>query len=304
MNFKIELYKVFNTVATTKSFSKAANALFMTQSAVSQSIKQLESSVDMILFNRTSKGVELTEAGNTLYKYTSSAIELLDTGLHKLESLKYLEEGELKIGASDTISAYYLSPRLEKFHKMYPNIKIQIINRVTSESIELLKNGKIDIAFGNLPFEDDSIEIKECMTVHDTFVAGSDYFSQKDKIFSRADISKLPLLILEKKSNSRKYVEKIFLESGYSINPCIELGAHELLLHLAQINLGVSCVVKEFSESYLNNGSLFELQQEQPIPERAIGFCYSKNLVLTPAMQTFMTFLDLGTSIKNPNEKN
>lgn len=292
MNFRIELYKIFNTVATAKSFSKAADELFMTQSAVSQAIKQLESSVDMILFNRTSKGVELTEAGNTLYKYTSSALELLDTGLHKLESLKDLEEGELKIGASDTISAYYLSPRLEKFHKMYPNIKIQIINRVTSECIELLKNGKIDIAFGNLPFEDDEIEIKKCMTVHDTFVAGSDYFNKKGKIFSRADISKLPLLILEKKSNSRKYVDNIFLESGYTLNPCIELGAHELLLHLAKINLGVSCVVREFSENYLNDGSLFELKQKNPIPERAIGFCYSKNLILTPAMKMFMTFFE------------
>ena len=292
MNFRIELYKIFNTVAKSKSISKAANELFMTQSAVSQAIKQLENSIDMVLFNRTSKGVELTEAGITLFKYTSSAMELLDTGLNKLESLKELEEGELKIGASDTISAYYLSPRLEKFHKMYPNIKIQIINRVTAEAVDLLKNGKIDIAFGNLPFYDETLEIKECMTIHDTFVAGSDYFDQKEKVFSRTDIAKLPLIILEKKSNSRKYVEKSFLESGCTLTPCIELGAHELLLHLAKINLGVSCVVKEFSENYLKDNSLFELKQETPLPKRAIGFFYSKNFVLTPTMKSFISFLD------------
>ena len=229
MNFRIELYKIFNTVATTQSISKAANELFMTQSAVSQAIKQLENSIDMVLFIRTAKGVELSEAGNTLYKYTSSAMELLDTGLYKLESLKSLDEGELKIAASDTISIYYLSPRLEKFHKMYPNIKIKIINRVTSESIELLKSGKVDIAFGNLPFEDNNLEIKKCMTIHDTFVAGNDFITKKNK---------------------------------------------------------------EFSENYLNDGLLFELKQKNPIPERAIGFCYSKNLLLTPAMKAFMTFLD------------
>ena len=292
MNFRIELYKIFNTVATFQSISKAANELFMTQSAVSQAIKQLETSIDMVLFNRTAKGVELTEAGVTLYKYTSSAMELLDTGLHKLESLKDLEEGELKIAASDTISTYYLSPRLEKFHKMYPNIKIQIINRVTSESIDLLKRGKVDIAFGNLPFRDDSLHFKKCMTVHDTFVAGSDFFDKKNKIFSRADISKFQLIMLEKKSNSRKYVENAFLESGQKLNVCIELGAHDVLLHLAKINLGISCVIKEFSENYLKDGSLFELKQKNPIPERAIGFCYLKNLLLTPAMKAFMTFLD------------
>ena len=267
MNFRIEQYRIFNVVAKSQSFSKAAENLFMTQSAVSQAIKQLESSIDMILFKRTSKGVELTEAGNILYKYTSSAMELLETGLLKVEALKTLDEGELKIGASDTISTHFLLPRLEMFHKLYPSIKIKIINRVTSETIELLKNGKIDIAFGNLPIEDESLEVIECMKVHDTFVAGNDYKDYKEKTFSHDDIAKLPLILLESKSNSRKYVDKVFLESGQALTPSIELGAHELLLQLAKINLGVSCVVREFSQEYLKNNFVFELKQKNPIPQ-------------------------------------
>lgn len=292
MNFRIEQYRIFNVVAKSESFSKAAESLYMTQSAVSQAIKQLETSIDMILFKRTSKGVELTEAGNILYKYTSSAMELLETGLLKVEALKALDEGELKIGASDTISTHFLLPRLEMFHKLYPNIKIKIINRVTSETIELLKSGKIDIAFGNLPIEDDTLEVVKCMTVHDTFVAGNDFKEYKDKTFSHEDIANLPLILLENKSNSRKYVDKVFLESGLVLTPSIELGAHELLLQLAKINLGVSCVVREFSEEYLKNNFVFELKQKNPIPERAIGYCYSKNLHLTPTMKEFMSFLD------------
>jgi len=296
MNFRIEQYRIFNTVAKTNSFSKAAESLYMTQSAVSQAIKQLETSIDTILFIRTAKGVELTQAGNILYKYTSSAMELLETGLIRVESLKTLDEGELKIGASDTISSHFLLPHLEMFHRLYPNIKIQIINRVSNDAINLLKSGQIDIAFANLPLEDEDIEIRECMTVHDTFVAGNGYDNLKNKTLSRDDISKLPLILLEKKSNSRKYVEKNFLESGQILNASIELGAHELLLQLAKINLGISCVIKEFSEEYLNNEYVFELKQKQPIPERAIGYCYSKNLHLTPSMKEFMTFLN--SSIK------
>lgn len=291
MDFRAELYKIFNVVATNSSFSKAADELYMTQSAVSQAIKQLETSIDIVLFKRSAKGVELTEAGNILYKYTSSAMELLETGLLKLESLKNLEAGELKIGAGDTISSYYLLPRLEMFHKIYPNIKIQVINRVTRESIELLKKGKIDLAFGNLPIEDDTLEIKECMKVHDIFVAGNDYKDLKDKIFSKKEIAKLPLILLEKTSNSRKYVDNIFLNAGELLAPSIELGAHELLLQLAKINLGVSCVVKEFSEDYLKNDFVFEIKQEDPIPERAMGCMYSKNLFITPTMKEFMKFL-------------
>ncbi len=298
MNFRIEQYRIFNVVAKSQSFSKAAQSLYMTQSAVSQAIKQLEASIDMTLFKRTSKGVELTEAGNILYKYTSSAMELLETGLLRIESLKALDDGELKIGASDTISTHFLLPRLEMFHKLYPNIKIKIINRVTSETIELLKSGKIDIAFGNLPINDENIEIIECMKVHDTFVAGNDYSKYKNKVFTHEDISKLPLILLENKSNSRKYVDKIFLESGLVLTPSIELGAHELLLQLAKINLGISCVVKEFSEEYLKNNFVFEIKQKNPIPPRAIGYCYSKNLHLTPTMKEFISFLNSNVKIK------
>lgn len=292
MNFRIEQYRIFNVVAKTNSFSKAAENLYMTQSAVSQAIKQLETSIDTILFKRTAKGVELTQAGSILYKYTSSAMELLETGLVRVEALKSLDEGELKIGASDTISTHFLLPHLEMFHKLYPNIKIQIINRVSFETLDLLKNGKIDIAFINLPIVDDDIEIKECMIVHDTFVAGNSYENLKNKTLSRDAISKMPLILLESKSNSRKYVDKVFLESGQMLNASIELGAHELLLQLAKINLGVSCVIKEFSKEYLENNDLFELKQKNPIPPRAIGYCYSKNLHLTPSMQKFMSFLN------------
>lgn len=231
-----------------------------------------------------------------MYKYTSSAMELLETGLIKVEALKSLDEGELKIGASDTISSYFLLPHLEMFHKLYPNIKIQIINRVSTEAIELLKRGKIDIAFVNLPLKDESIEIQECMTVHDTFVAGQGLQELKNKVLTREDISKLPLILLESKSNSRKYVDKTFLESGQILNASIELGAHELLLQLAKINLGVSCVIKEFSKDYLDNNFVFELKQKVPIPPRAIGYCYSRNLHLTPSMKEFIAFLKVNSA--------
>jgi len=101
----------------------------------------------------------------------------------------------------------------------------------------------------------------------------------------------LPLILLENKSNSRRYVDKAFVESGNILKASIELGAHELLLQLAKINLGVACVIKEFSNEYLEKGELFELKQKNPIQERAIGFCYSKNLPITPTMEKFITFL-------------
>ena len=130
------------------------------------------------------------------------------------------------------------------------------------------------------------------MTVHDIFVAGNNYKKYAEKVLSLKELTNLPLILLEKKSNSRKYIDNIFLKNGYVLKPSIELGAHELLLQLAKINLGISCVIKEFSKEYLDNGSLFEIKQKNPIPERGIGYFYSKTLPLTPAMKEFMKFLN------------
>ena len=112
---KLDLYKVFCKVGKSESFSKAAKDLYMTQPAVSQAIMQLERELDTRLFNRTPKGVSLTNEGSLLFEYVNSAINLIDVGEEKILEFKNLTTGELKIGVGDTISRYFLLPYLEAF---------------------------------------------------------------------------------------------------------------------------------------------------------------------------------------------
>lgn len=297
MNAKLEQYRVFNVAAGSKSVSQAAQKLFMTQSAVSQTIKQLEEALDTRLFIRTSRGISLTHEGEILYEYTLSAMELLETGTRRLTAFRSLEEGEIRIGASDTVSFYYLTPLLERYHSAYPNIKIQVVNRVTSEAVDLLKSGNIDLAFGNLPISDSSLEITECLEVHDIFVAGKGFEHLRGRALSRRELAALPLILLEKKSNSRNFVDEVFARSGCSLGASIELGAHELLLQFASISLGVSCVISEFSQRYIESGSVFELIQKSPVPARAIGCFYSKHITLSSAAKRFMQMMKQSDNI-------
>lgn len=294
MDVRMEQYRIFNVTAGSKSVSQAAEKLYMTQSAVSQAIKQLEQALETKLFIRTRRGITLTNEGEILYEYTSSAMELLETGRHRLSAFRDLSEGELRIGAGDTVSSYYLTPLLERYHCEHPNIKIRVINRVTSEALELLKDGKIDLAFGNMPIEDSSLETLPCLAVHDIFVAGEAFAELRGKKLSRREISQLPLILLEKKSNSRNYIDSVFEASGCPLSADIELGAHELLLQFSQINLGVSCVIKEFSGKYLNSGEVFEIVQKTPVPERAIACCYSKKITLSSAASSFVSMMFSG----------
>lgn len=292
MSIKLDLYKVFCEVAKCGSFSKAAKELYMTQPAVSQSIMQLERELQVRLFTRMPKGVSLTNEGELLFEYINSAMNLIGTGEKKLKETKGMMIGELKIGVGDTISRYFLMPYLEKFHRKYPNIKLKIINRTTLELCDMLKSGEIDIAICNLPIDDSAIESKPCLTVQDIFVCGEHYKDLAKNPIDILSLSSLPLILLEGKSNTRKYIEKYFLENGVKITPEIELGSHDLLLEFAKINLGIACVIREFSHDYMKDGSLYEIKLKEEIPKRSIGFCYLKSVSLSVASRKFVEIVE------------
>ena len=214
---KLDLYKVFSQVVKSKSFSKAAKELYMTQPAVSQAIMALERELDIRLFNRTPKGVSLTNEGTLLFEYINSAMNLIKLGEEKILEFQNLAIGELKIGVGDTISKYFLVPFLEKFHNKYPNIKFKINNSTTLELCELLKSGDIDIAICNLPIEYPSIESKSCFEVGDIFICGEKFKHLSRESIELSEICKYPLIFLEPNSNSRKYVEKFLLSKGVKI---------------------------------------------------------------------------------------
>lgn len=289
---KLDLYKVFCEVGESKSFSQAAKALYMTQPAVSQAIRQLEVELDIRLFHRSPKGVVLTDEGKHLFEYASAALSLLQAGEGKMGEFKNLTVGELKIGVGDTISRYFLLPYLERFYNRYPGVKMKIENGTTSELIAFLKAGEVDIVVCNFPVEDETLTIKPFIDVHDVFVCGEKYRHLLDQPIEFDNLMKYPLIFLEPKSNSRRYVEQFILSTGVQIAPEFELGSHDLLLEFATINLGIACVTKEFSQQYLSTGHLQELTLVHPIPKREVGVCHLSSVPLSLAATRFVEMVE------------
>lgn len=291
MSVRLDNYKIFLEVCDKGSFSKAAEALFMTQPAVSQGISQLEQYFSIRLFTRMPKGVKLTEEGKLLKEHVAAGMQLLQKGEKKLFDVKNLSTGTLKIGVGDTISKYFLMPYLERFHREAPNIQLKVINRTSIEVVEMLKSGELDIALCNLPIQESMVESLPCLEIQDIFVCGKGFLEYTKKPLSLLEISKLPLILLEPRANSRRYIEEFFREKGISIQPEIELGSHDLLLDFAKINLGVACVTEEFSKEFLQNKEVFPISLKEPIPKRSIGFCFLKEVSLSPASEKLMNLV-------------
>ncbi|MBQ0037191.1 MAG: LysR family transcriptional regulator [Clostridiales bacterium] len=291
MSVKLELYRVFKEVAEAGNITAAAQALYISQSAVSQSIKQLESELQTRLFVRNSRGVTLTPDGKMLYEYVRSAIGLLETGEDKLSQTRELQMGQLTIGASDTVTSQFLLPYLDQFHQQYPAIHIQIISGRSHKILGMLQSGKVDIAFASTPGENNSLSAFPCFSTHSIFVAGADYSCDFDHVYSLDEISAFPLILLDRKASSRLYLEKYFLQNGLHLQPEIELGARSLLVDLATIGFGVAGVTEEFVRRDLESGRLKKLNTSFEIPPRSVDMCTLRDVPQTAAAQRFTDFV-------------
>lgn len=300
---KLENYRVFCKVAQHKSFSGAAQELFLSQPAVSQSVRQLEEQLGMQLFVRSSKKVELTPQGSILYEYASSALGLLESAEQQLSGLQTLGAGQLRLGAGDITARHLLLPALERFHQLYPKVHLSIFNRTSASSLELLHAGRIDAAFVNLPIEDDRITVHWESPVQDIFVAGQKFAELKDKPLTARQLARLPLIMLEHKANSRVYVQRFFLRQGVELQPEIELASYELMGELARINLGVSCMVRQFCRQELQSGKLFELSLTESVPPRSIGMVSLKGVSLPPSVARFVELMNETTRNKGEEKE-
>lgn len=295
MAVKLELYRVFKEVAETGNISVAAKNLYISQSAVSQSVKQLETALQARLFARSPRGVTLTGEGQMLYQYVRSALGLIATGEDKLSQAQQLLLGTLVIGASDTVTSFFLTPYLEVFHHQHPGIRLKIVSGRSAKVLSLLKSGAVDIAFASSP-ADPAVEGWSCFATHSAFVAGSGYGCDFDHVYTRREIADFPLILLERKASSRVFLEQEFLKSGVTLTPEIELSSRSLLVSLARIGLGVAGVTLEFVQKALDAGDIRLLKTDFNIPARSVDMCTLREVTPTAAAAAFMEMVRQGVA--------
>ncbi len=284
-NFSLDLYRVFAAVYEKRSFSEAARQLFVTQSAVSQSVKQLETMLGIQLFLRGKRAVTPSVEARQLYAMIAPAIGTICEAEERIERFKRLQEGFLRVGAADTVARHFLLPYLKRWNELHPGVRLQVVNRTSTEAFSLLSAGKLDVAFVNSPVDKSKFSVKKCLELHDVFIAGNAFSELKGNTITRKELCSYPLIMLEKLSNTRRSIDEEFMRSGITLNPEIDLGCHDLLVDFARINLGISCVTREFAAI---DGELFELKLDEPLPVRELDLCWVDAGNLSEAKKKFI----------------
>lgn len=292
MDINFELYKVFYYVAKTLSFSDASKELFISQSAVSQSIKTLEKRLNQVLFIRSTKKVQLTREGELLYKHIEPAINLIIRGESLILDAGSLKGGQLRIGASDTICRYFLVPYLNEFHRKYPGVHIKVTNGTSIQCVNLLETNQVDLIITNSPNAglnnvSDLVPITE---FSDAFIASRSAFPELiDHVVTLEELQNYPLLMLENHSTTSQFLHKLFLKNHLDLAPAIELSSNDLLIDLARIGLGIA-FVPDFC-GLEKHEDIFTLQLQEALPKRKLVAAYNSQHSLFGAAEEFLNML-------------
>ena len=289
MDINYELYKVFYYVATTLSFSEASKKLYISQSAVSQSVKSLEKKLNQVLFIRSTKQVRLTPEGEILLRHVEPAINLIKHGEASL-----LESnaggGQIRIGASDTICRYFLVPYLERFHKEFPGTHIKVTNATSVRCVELLESGQVDLIVVNYPntYLRNFSNVKKIRTFHDVFIANNAFSELKGKKLSLKQLLEYPILMLDKKSTTSEFLHALFQQHQLDLVPEIELSSSDLLIDLASIGLGIAfipdyCIPHKSTE-------LFIVRTQEELPARELAIAYDEHMPVSNAVLEFLNY--------------
>ncbi len=289
MSENLEYYKVFYYAARFGSLTMAGTELSISQPAVSQALKQLESALMVKLFVRSARGIRLTPEGEILYRHVKAGYEQILLGEKKLSSMLRLDYGELRIGASDMTLKFYLLPLLEAYHEKFPGIKVTVTNAPTPETLDLLRQGKIDFGAVSMPFQaGGELSVTPVKEIEDVFVAGRRFIQYKNHMLDLQELEKHPVISYEGKSSTRSYLDGFLGKSGIRICPEFELATSDMIVQFALRGLGIGSVVKDFAAEYLEDGRLFELRFNKIIPKRQICVVRNGRTPVSHAAEEFL----------------
>lgn len=294
MNSNFEYYKIFYYVAKYENLTKAATALKTSQPAVTRTIHKLEGELGCRLFTRSKTGMKLTPEGRTFYGYVAAGCAQFFKGENDLSNLISLENGTIYISATETALHCYLFQAMEEFNSRYPNVRFKILNNSTTESVNAVKEGKVDLAFvsANLQVAK-PLRMKILRKYRDILIAGMRFEELKagKEELSLKELVSYPWISLTAETITRRFLNEYFEKNGLTFAPDMELATTDMILPAVRHNLGLGFIPAEFADAELKSGQVFEIKVKEKLPERNIILIYDMEYPQSIAAKEFQKFL-------------
>ena len=244
MNTDYNLYKIFLYLYEERSISRTANKLYVSQPAISYSLKELENQLGYTLFYRNSKGIEPTLEAKELYSYISTAFNILNDAEEHIKNLNSLNIGCIRIGTPSHIGIFYLSSYIADFRKIYPGIKFEIICKSTSDMVDMLETRKLDLIIDTLPINSKKDVCKVTLAKLQNCFAYNKNVMKDVSITKVEDLSNYPLILPSATSSIRLKLDEYMESQNTKLMPILESWTTEMMIEMVRRGVGIGYFIK------------------------------------------------------------
>ncbi len=292
MNINYEYYRIFYYVAKHKNLTQTAKILHSNQPNISRTIKLLEHEIGCDLLIRSNRGISLTPEGELLYSRIKIAVEQIQTAELEIAESTNMQKGSVTIGASETALRMLLLPVLTRFKKRYPDIRIRILNHLTSQALESVKKGLVDfsVAATHTIIEKPLVSYP-IISFHDILIGGPSYFSYTDKLLSLSELTDAPLISLDESTMTYQFYQDFYRSHDLLMKPELEAATTDQILPMIKNDLGIGFLPEIYAKEALERKEVCTLSIKENIPKRQICFIENKQYPLSIAAKELKSLL-------------
>ncbi|MDB6024628.1 MAG: transcriptional regulator, LysR family [Verrucomicrobiales bacterium] len=288
---QIESLKVFCDLAETESFTKAAQINSITQSAVSQQISSLERQFKSLLIERSKKKFRLTREGQVLYEYSKQIIQTYDSLHSKLQEIKDIISGTIRVATIYSIGLHDLPPYLKKFLKAFPTVNVHVEYRRANQVYEDVLGNVVDLGLVAYPTKDPKLETIALRKDILVLICHPNHPLAKQKNVKLNQLAGQKFIAFEPDIPTRKAIDKILKDNGVEVQTVMEFDNIETVKRAVEIEAGIAIVPQGTITQEVSKQTLAEVKIEGIELYRPLAAIYKKNKVLSPAMKQFLSIL-------------
>ncbi len=278
--------KGFYQVAKLRSFTEAAQKLYLTQPAISLQVKALEEELREKLFERVGRKIKLTHAGEILLRMAEEIVGKMDEIRATMGELQALERGRFILGTSDTTSLYFIPELIKEFRGAHPSIELQMVNRISQEVIRRVVDCEVDLGIVSLPVVEPRLEVVALIRHPLVCIVSLDHHLAGRKLVRPGDLAGEPMIALERDSTTRRKIDSYLSENGIEPRTVIELGSFEIIKKFVGIGLGVSIVPERAASS--GTDCVRAIPFAKSPPHIDLGAVYRKDRFLPHPARAFL----------------
>ena len=279
-------------VAAHRSFSRAAEALGLTQPSVTARIQALERDLGETLFERNGRGVRLTEVGASFLPHAQRVLRALQDGRDVVQSLRKLEIGTLRLGAAPTVSTYVLPELLKEFCARYPGIDVSVRTEYSEEIVQMVLADEVQVGLERTITHPEVVTVPLYRDEVVLVTSPQHAFAQRGAA-TIAEVGQQPLIMFNRGSGYYTLVHNALRQAGVLASPTMELDNMEATKKMVEEGLGIAILPKMAVEREVQRGELRQIRvEEMTMPEREIALIYRRRRPLSRAAQAFVRLLE------------